>query len=335
MKPYLIDVPVVLYVFIRPNALSQTFDVIRKARPSTLFLISDGPRELIPTDKKLIDESRRVVEEIDWDCKVYKLYSDYNQGMYETFKKSLDFVFEQVDRCIFLEDDVVVSVSFFKYCAELLEKYKDDLRINRICGMNHMGIYDESDADYFYCKTGSIWGFALWRRSYELFYDFTYGDDKYNLKRLKENSRMYKSFCRSLEGYLKNENHDGHLPGPEFFLGFNAYAQNQLTIIPKKNMVCNVGYGNGSTHANYQINRLPKAIQKMFNMKIHEYQFPLKHPKYIIEDKNYERILFRIMGRPLLIKIFRKLEMIIRLILFGEFKTLANKLTKVVSMKKI
>ena len=50
-------------------------------------------------------------------------------------------MFEKEDRGIVLEDDDVVSDSFFYFCEELLEKYKDDERINMICGMNHLGHY--------------------------------------------------------------------------------------------------------------------------------------------------------------------------------------------------
>ena len=92
-----------------------------------------------------------------------------NQGIYQIHKITCEFIFKHVDRCIFLEDDVITSVSFFKYCEVLLEKYKNDLRINMIGGMNHMGVTEELKSDYFFTKAASIWGFAIWRRTYEAF----------------------------------------------------------------------------------------------------------------------------------------------------------------------
>ena len=335
MKPYLVDVPVLLFVFIRPDTLEKVFEVIREARPSKLFLVSDGPRINNEADRKLIEESRTIVNNIDWECEVNRLYFDENQGMYNTFQKALEFVFNSVDRCIFLEDDVVTSKSFFKYCEVLLEKYKDDLRINSICGMNHMGVYDDVNDDYFFCKTGSIWGFALWKRTYELFYKFDYGQDEYYIKNIMNNSRKYHKFSKSVRGYLHEREYNGHLPGPEFFLGLNIYSQSQLTIVPKRNMVKNIGYGNGNTHFVDGLEKLPKAVQKMFNMSIHEYDFPLKHPKYIVEDKFYEKALYKIMGRPVLIKIARKVEMAIRLLVYNDKRTLFNKTKNLIKRKKI
>lgn len=326
MKPFLVDVPVLLFVFIRPDTIEKVFETIREARPSKLFLVSDGPRTSHEMDRILIGKSRSVVEKIDWDCEVSRLYFDENQGMYNTFRKALDFVFKNVDRCIFLEDDVVTSLSFFKYCEILLERFKDDLRINSICGMNHLGIYDDVNDDYFFCKTGSIWGFALWKRTYDLFYKLDYGDDEYYIKNIIHNSRKYDKFSKSVKGYLYNSEYNGHLPGPEFFLGLNIYSQSQLTIVPKRNMVKNIGYGTGNTHFVEGLEKLPKAVQKMFNMPIHEYDFPLKHPKFIIEDKFYEKALYKIMGRPFFINLARKIEMTIRLIVYNDKRTLIKKI---------
>lgn len=234
MKPFLVDVPVLLFVFIRPDTLTKVFDVIKEARPSRLFLVSDGPRENNSTDKIKIQQSRKIVEDIDWDCEVHRIYFNENQGMYETFRKAMDYVFERVDRCIFLEDDVITSVSFFDYCREMLEKYKDDLRVNMVCGMNHLETYNEASADYFFTKGASIWGFALWKRTYNLFYDFAYGGDKYSLNLLVENAKDYKQFQRSLVGYSNDYNYNGHPAGPEFYLALTMFSQNQLNIVPKK-----------------------------------------------------------------------------------------------------
>lgn len=44
MKPWLVDVPVRVQVWIRPECQKAQFEVIKKARPSILFLISDGGR---------------------------------------------------------------------------------------------------------------------------------------------------------------------------------------------------------------------------------------------------------------------------------------------------
>lgn len=112
MKPYLVDVPVKINIWIRPECQRRQFEIIKQARPSILFVTSDGGRnekewELIKQNRKIYDE------EIDWECKVYKLYMDHNLGLYAMGKERENLIWNTVDRCIMLEDDILPSVSFF------------------------------------------------------------------------------------------------------------------------------------------------------------------------------------------------------------------------------
>jgi hypothetical protein len=332
MHKYLIDVPVVLYVYIRPACLKRTFDRIKIARPSILFLVSDGPRKGYLRDKERIEESRKIVDNIDWTCKIYKLYYVKNYGIYKVFKKSMDFVFKIVDRCIFLEDDVVVSISFFQFCSELLEKYKDDLRINMICGMNHLGVYDDLQEDYFFSSGASIWGFAFWRRTYEKFYDSSFKSNDYLIARLNENGKKYRSFLARLNELKNYRNYRNSVHGPEYYFRLNMLKENQINIIPKKNMVCNIGLIEGSTNAPDNVRKIPKAIQKVFNMKTYTYDFPLKHPVFVINDENYENKLLSIMGNNFFINICRKCEGIIRILFLSSFSELKKRVKKKVKI---
>lgn len=330
MREYLVDVPVVLYAFIRPNDLKKVFNILKVARPSSLFIISDGPRDGFKGEKELIDQSRKVVEHIDWNCQVKRLYFETNQGIYSTFKQMCEFVFQHVDRFIFLEDDVLPSISFFRYCEELLERYKDDLRINMICGMNHQGVYDRPKTDYFFTRgAASIWGFAIWKRTYKTFYNFSFGEDDYIIDTLLQNTEDFSDFQNQLIGYCKNKNFNGHIAGPEFFLGLSSFAQNQLSIIPKKNMVCNIGYGVDSSSFS-QLKLLPKSIAALFNMKTYNLEFPLKHPEFIIEDNFYKREVLKTLDRQK--SVISKFGQMYRQIVYGNkreyFKRLYNKIIR-------
>ena len=114
MKPYLVDVPVKVNVWIRPDCQRKQFEVLAKARPSILFVISDGGRTA--KEQETILENRKLFDEcVDWDCKIFRLYEDKNQGMYTMISKMHQLIWSKVDRCIFLEDDLIPSISFFRY----------------------------------------------------------------------------------------------------------------------------------------------------------------------------------------------------------------------------
>ncbi len=313
-KNFKVDVPVMLFIFVRPHTLTKVFEVISDVKPSVLFLVSDGPRENVPTDKEKILKSREVVDTIDWDCEVHRLYSDTNQGMYETERMAREYAFKYVDRLILLEDDVIPSKSFFKFCGELLEEYKDDYRINRICGMNHLGVYKEPSSDYFFSKEGSIWGYAIWKRTHENYdYSFHYSEDKYTIKRLMENTLKGKKMKAKYLNFPKGIFVDGKRPGPEFFLSSACELYHQLNIVSSINLVKNIGVGQESTNSGKEYRLLPKGIRRVFNMETYEHSFPLQHPKYVIEDRRYLKKVYRIMGwgHPLVI-LYRKIEIFLR-----------------------
>lgn len=333
MKPYLVDVPVRVNIWIRPECQKRQFEVIKQARPSIIFLQSDGGRN--EKEWAAIYENRKLIDEgIDWDCKVYRVYEDHNNGLYAMSYKVQDLIWNTVDRCVFLEDDYVPSVSFFRFCEVLLEKYKNDERIECICGMNHEGITEEVNSDYFFSREGSVWGTATWKRVIESGKKmFEYANDPYVLKLLEQRTKHNKFIWEQIIGYAKDTMFGGHIAGGEFKTSFDMYGQNRLQIIPKKNMICNIGFGEEATHAT-AYHKLPRGIRRVFNMKTYEYEFPLKEAQYVIPDIGYEKRRNRIMaqGHPEIL-FFRKVESLFLSLKYDGVLTVIRKMTRKLSGK--
>jgi hypothetical protein len=209
-------------------------------------------------------------------------------NLYESWSK----IFLKEESIIFLEDDVHPSKSFFYYCEELLEYYKFDNRVSMICGMNHFGDDSVENAhDYFFSRGGSIWGFAIWKRTFESF-DFNL-NDKYTLNYLINRFR-YLTPCwvseyvnRRLKRALKNSLSQNEKFAFEFQYALSMLKFSQYQIIPTKNMIKCDGlvYGGDHTPSNY--NLLPKSIQKLFNLAAYDISLPLKHPNFLIYDDLY------------------------------------------------
>ena len=109
------EVPVALFLFNRPKELQQVFNAIASITPSTLFLIADGPRANHPHDQQLCEEARSVTSQVNWPCKVHRLFFEDNQTSRNAIPLGLNWVFSKVDHCIILEDDCVPSHSFFSF----------------------------------------------------------------------------------------------------------------------------------------------------------------------------------------------------------------------------
>ena len=114
MTKWEIDVAVLCIFFARPEQFRQSFAAVKKAKPKILLLWQDGPRNENDMDKIL--ECRRIAEDIDWDCTVYKNYHEKNMGCDPSTFLSHKWAFSIVDKCIILEDDVIPAQYFFPFC---------------------------------------------------------------------------------------------------------------------------------------------------------------------------------------------------------------------------
>lgn len=113
---------------------------MKKAKPAKLFLACDGARDGNKNDIENIEKCKAIVEDIDWDCKVYKDYAETNMGCGMRPQTAIKNAFDHTEQLIVLEDDCVPHRDFFPYMAEMLERYKDDTRIGLISGFNHFWI---------------------------------------------------------------------------------------------------------------------------------------------------------------------------------------------------
>lgn len=271
---------VAIIFFNRPYAVEQVFKAVANVKPKNLYLIQDGARN--EKDTENVKCCQEIVENVDWECNVFKNYSEVNLGCGMRMKTGISWVFEQIDRAIILEDDCVPQEDFFRFTEEMLEKYEKDKRILMISGLNLFENFNREN-DYFFAMNGSIWGWATWRRSWQM-YDYSasrindhivesaisYLEPKYVAK---EDVRMWKETNRKvLNGEkLSYWAHQWRLV---------KFSQNNVCIIPKCNLINNVG-DRDATH--------PLRLKcEYHNMEVGTLQFPLKHPDCVVIDYSYD-----------------------------------------------
>lgn len=285
--------PVLMLFFNRPEQFFKVFEQVAMVRPEKLFLYQDGPR-CNRNDVPGINECRDVLNRINWDCEVQTWFRDKNYGCDPSEYLSQKWAFGEVDRCIVLEDDDVPSQSFFFFCEELLERYKDDERINMISGMNTLGIYNDEESDYFFSTMCSIWGWASWRRVIES-WDETYAflDNSSvveNMLALKDSTQS-EVLIQAARSHKKSG-----IPFYETILATDMFLNHRINIVPSKNLISNIGIAASSTHSADSIEKIPHGIRRVFNMETYEFDFPLRHPRYMVEDIAYQKKVKRIMG---------------------------------------
>ena len=141
--------PVLYLAFNRLDSVKKTFPEIQKAKPRQLFVACDGPRSR--EEKERTDTVRKyILENINWKGKVKTLFRDRNLGCKYAIAGAMDWFFENVKQGIILEDDCLPDQSFFRFCHEMLEKYKDDKKIMSISGYNYLDGIDIKESYYFW-----------------------------------------------------------------------------------------------------------------------------------------------------------------------------------------
>jgi hypothetical protein len=321
------NIPLALIFFARPDLLDLTFAAIREAKPQQLFLIQDGARISNTNDLENIIKCREIVENIDWECEVYKNYSDENLGCGMRIFSGLNWAFQYVDRLLIIEDDCVPAMSLFPFAADLLEKYKDDGRIGMISGMNNLGLYEDTQNDYFFTTSGSIWGWATWKRVWDkVEYDLDFLNDKYASNIIFNTDVKLEPMGKILSNTL---NEGKKLSSWSYQLGMNILLQNQLNIVPKYNMINNIGMSENGANSVSSLRFMPKGLRRLYYMKTYDYKFPLKHPKYVVNDLEFKKKLDRVMGdgHPF-VQFYRKMESIIYRIVGGDSAALKKGLKK-------
>ena len=308
------DVAVLLIIFSRTETLKRTFGAIRQCRPSRLFIYQDGPRN--DQEALKLEAARQIVDdsEIDWECDVQRSYHNENSGAWLSNHKAQTWAFSLADKVIVLEDDSTPSLSFIPFCKEMLE------RITMIAGFNHE---EQTDApyDYLFTTAFSIWGWASWRRVFERCeVGYPIADDAFNMHQLEAYVANRHEGGKEMLKKLYKHRASGN-PIYETLIWTACTLNSGLTIVPTKNLIHNTAVSEESAHFQSSLNTLPKAMQRLLTMPSHELQWPLRHPKYVIENVEYKRRIYRIMawGHPW-VKIGRSIEELIRNLRYGNMK---------------
>src|SRR4051812_5076822 len=145
-----LETPVAFLVFNRPDVTARVFRAIAAARPRKLLVVADGPRPDRAGEAERCEQVRRIATAVDWDCDLRTDFAPVNLGCKRRVSSGLDWVFTEVEEAIILEDDCLPHPTFFWYCRELLDRWRDDPRVATISGTNFQFGQRRGRASYYF-----------------------------------------------------------------------------------------------------------------------------------------------------------------------------------------
>lgn len=295
------EIPVVLFLFKREEKTVRVLNEIRKVKPKRLYLISDGPRN--SQEAIRVKECRKRVEDaIDWDCEVVKNYATQNKGVYDRIGLGAKWVFEQEDVAIFLEDDNLPEETFFPFCEEILERYKNDTRVFWICGTNYLEDYQpEDNSSYVFTRHMMPCGWASWSNKFLKYYDgdLSLWNDPFIKRRIKD-EYIFKPLLRQDQRNWDREKYrieNKERPNSwDYQMSFTQRVHGLFAVVPRLNQIKNIGVDRDSIHNGYSLDNI--MTSRFCQLETYRLEFPLKHPKVVWVDQKFERILAEYITLP-------------------------------------
>lgn len=277
--------PVLFVIFKREDTTRQVFQRIREAQPPRLYIAADGPRADRPDEIAKCEATRKLVENVDWPCEVHRLYRDKNLGCGKGVSSAITWFFEHEEEGIIIEDDILPHMDFFRYCDEMLERYRNTPQVKCICGSNAFYEDVKYDYSYYFSHYMFVWGWATWRRTWNE-YDFTLKSmtresfiNKIKLFPIKKGS---KALAIALFDKMTS---DDPIDTWDYQLVFSIWNHGGLNIVPISNLCKNIGFATEEAAHTTEHNE---------HIENHETKscYPLIHPIAIKESRRLERITF-------------------------------------------
>lgn len=274
---YTLNTPVALLLFNRPSTTAQVLEAVRMAKPPKLLVVADGPRKDRQDDSEKCAAVRALIDTVDWECQIFKNYSDINLGSYKRNSSGLNWIFSTVEEAIVLEDDCLPHPSFFRYCEELLNYYRHDERVMIISGDNFLRGRYKTPYSYYFSRYPHTWGWASWRRTWQsVDLEMEYWPE------FRQNNGLQGVFCdsRAIKFWdnLFQDIYTGKRRSAwDYKLTLTSFMRNSFSILPSVNLVSNIGHGLDATHTKDKSDPLA-------NLPVKEIICPLQHPSYILRN---------------------------------------------------
>lgn len=278
------EIPILFVIYNRTDTALKSFESIKRTQPLKLYIAGDGPNCNKKEDILQIQATRQaILNAIDWNCEVKTLFQQSNLGCGRGVYTAINWLFDNEEQGIIIEDDCVMKLSFFKYAEQLLSLYNNDSRIGMICGANYAQNETIPDS-YVFSRYKSCHGWATWKRAWELMdINMKWRNSKYSDSIIK--NMGYKSKDLRYWKYRLKAIDIKDVSAWDWQWYFSLAANDMLAICPKFNLTSNIGFGKDATHTSQ--NKIPSSF-----VSTKELDFPLQHPKYIVPYQPFEKAFY-------------------------------------------
>lgn len=243
--------PIVLFVYNRPWHTLQTLEALAKndlANQSMLYIYADGPKH--NADERMLEkiqETRTCLKKQQWCKEVIIVERETNLGLANSIITGVTEIVNRHGKIIVLEDDIVASGGFLKYMNEALSLYADDNKVGCIHAWNyHLDISDFAETTFF-LKGGDCWGWATWKRGWDLFNP----DGAFLLQSIISKNKQYEFNRNATQNFLKMLEAQVAGKNDSWAIRWHAslFLNDRYCLQPVRPIVKNIGFDDSGIHS--------------------------------------------------------------------------------------
>ena len=282
----MVETPVLFVTFVRPDYARQTWEGIKATKPKTLYFYSNKGRAEMEGEVERNNEIRSYINEIDWDCDLHIFFREECVNVYDSLRGAIDWLFDNEERGIILEEDCVPTKAFFSFVDQMIEKFKEDKRVWCISGDNIIK-QNPSGYDYMFSHLHAMYGWASWRDRWRMVnWDHLYIKETidehiyYRLFKTKEQAKAKEKALSNMEDMLYRTK------CWDYIFGLCMDQYHALTVQPKEHLVKNIGV-TGQHHTKAKVSQYNCEP----NPSAEEYVIA-KEPPFVFADFEHDYLTY-------------------------------------------
>lgn len=275
------DTAILVVIFNRPDFSFLLYKQLESLKPSKLYIVSDGARN--EPEKLIVEESRSIFNSISWECDVKYNYAAENIGLKNRIISGIDWAFESEDQLIILEDDCIPHPDFFPFCEAMLTKYKNVEKVMSINGCNlYQTIPINNSESYIFSRYANSWGWATWRDSWKRLDRNLAGLDDPEINAKFDLVLPSGLRARLYWKYIFKQVRAEHIKSWAFRWIFTLFMNNSLAIVPRTNLISNIGIDSRSTNTRGELHFINLETAGLLSSEIID-------PTCLEADYNYDK----------------------------------------------
>jgi hypothetical protein len=240
------DTAIVLFAYKRPVHVEKVLEsliTIHEIKQYHLIIFQDGPKN--SSEEHEVNKTTEVIKRyLSKFASTEISIADSNQGLARSVVSGLNYAFKNYNKCIILEDDIVVGPRFISYMQRLLDENENNLNIGSVTGFQFVSRFWRRKTNLYLSPRHSSWGWGTWRRTWEkVDWEIVKNNYLQETKYKKRISEAGDDLLGMIDLVKKNQ-----IDSWSVIFDLNMIVQGLLCIHPIKQYCRNIGMDGTGTH---------------------------------------------------------------------------------------